>query len=215
MAKSKFSKQSKPIKLVAKRQSELEKSKGNPTGDKLSVICEDKWVEIEVYAVKRSLLRLNPNNGRFGSGKDRLIKLRRNAGIKNPAVFVMDDFREPNPKDRNEKFYDPDTEEQPMGGDVNQIRNMIKGIQPPDPEKVTKYKELKKSMKDHQKRVASSNGQKDPGIVLADGTYVNANRRDCVLEDFWQASGKSVGITQNFNSLTLQFAVQRQHSVMF
>jgi hypothetical protein len=176
------------IKLDSKRMKELNKLKGQPIpGEEWEVIEDDNYKMAKVYEVKRDLLRLNPNNGRFGSARARLIRLRRKAGIKNPAVFNMDDDRQPNIKDRKEKYYDPETKEEPMGGDVNQIRNMIKGLYPIDQKKKTAYEKLKKGMKNHGK-IKNSNGQKDAGIVLADGTYVNANRRDCVLDELWRNS---------------------------
>ena len=185
----------KPITFDAKgkqRQRELEKLKGKPTGEKLTIIVKDKFEEDQpVYSVPRKLLRLNPHNGRFASNVKRLVEVRRAAGIKNPTNFNMDDNRKPNIQSNQEHFYDPNTKAEPMGGDVHQIRNMIKGQQPEDGEKITKYKELKGLMQSYQKRVANSNGQADPGIVLSDGTYVNANRRDCILEDFWEEAGKS------------------------
>ena len=128
--------------LNPKRQKELDKLKGKPTGESLEVIFQDKYTTADVYDVDRSLLRLNPKNGRFGTGLDRLVGIRRRAGIKKPAIFNMDDLRKPNNKDRNEKYYDPDTEEEPMGGDVNQIRNMIKGTHPSDKLKRVKYSQL-------------------------------------------------------------------------
>ena len=58
--------------------------------------------------------------------KDRLIKLRLILGVRaKPAEFVMDDFRKPHPNlicltiDSRDPEHRP---EQPMGGDVNQIR---------------------------------------------------------------------------------------------
>ncbi len=170
-----------PVKLDSKRMKELDKLKGKPIGEEL-VILHDEHVNAKLYEVNRNLLRLNPNNGRFDSAVDRLIAIRRKAGINNPSKFNMDDDRLPKQGQRGEKYYDPDTKEEPMGGDVEQIRNMIKGKYPKDDVKWKKYTKLFKGMKDYARK-KKNNGQKDYGIVLADGTYVNANRRDCVLED--------------------------------
>lgn len=170
-----------PVKLNSKRMKELDKLKGKPIGEEL-VILHDEHVSGKVYEVNRSLLRLNPNNGRFDSALDRLIGIRRRAGIKNPSKFNMDDDRLPKQGGKGEKYYDPDTKEEPMGGDVEQIRNLIKGVYPKDDAKWKKYQKLLKGMKKYASK-KKNNGQKVHGIVLADGTYVNANRRDCVLED--------------------------------
>ena len=131
-------------------------------------------------------MQLNPGNGRFDDNVDRLVQDRQKAGKRNATTFDMDDQRLP--KKNSPVLYSTDLE-MDLGGDVYQIRQMIKGLHPPDKEKESKFKELMGLMKSATKDSDTPSGQEDPCIATADGVYVNGNRRDCVLEDFFQQHG--------------------------
>jgi len=59
---------------------------------------------------------------------------------------------------------------------------MLRGIHPSIPDRKTNYDKLLDEIKNHSE-IHGGNGLRDACIILADGTYVNGNRRDVVLDD--------------------------------
>ena len=112
--------------------------------------------DMDVYELPRYLLRLNPDNWRFKAEFDAMKAKRQRSG--KPLEL------------------DPDNEE-----DKKIIRELIMGINPKNEQRKERYQELKKDFIANSKN--GGNGQITPGIILHDGTYINGNRRDTILED--------------------------------
>ena len=112
--------------------------------------------DMDIYALPRYLLRLNPDNWRFKAEFDTMKTKRQRLG--KPMEL------------------DPDNEE-----DKKIIRELIMGINPKNDQRKERYQELKKDFIANSKN--GGNGQLIPGIILNDGIYINGNRRDTILED--------------------------------
>ena len=111
---------------------------------------------MDVYQLPRYLLRLNPDNWRF-KAEFNLIKDQRQRSGKSLEL-------------------DPDNED-----DKKIIRELLMGVRPENKQRQARYKELKTDFITNSKN--GSNGQTTPGIILYDGTYINGNRRDTILDD--------------------------------
>jgi len=125
-------------------------------GQKHPAFVKGVQVELDVYELPRYLLRLNPDNWRFRAEFNK-IKARRQKLGKSLEL-------------------DPDNED-----DKNAIRDLLKGLDPKNEKRKERYNELKKDFIANSKN--GSNGQTVPGTILYDGTYINGNRRDTILED--------------------------------
>ena len=110
----------------------------------------------DVFELPRHLLRLNPNNWRFRAEFEPVKQERQKLG--KPIEL------------------DSDNED-----DVKAIRDLLMGIKPKNQQRKDRYNNLKKEF--IAKSRSGGNGQKTPGLILWDGTYVNGNRRDTILED--------------------------------
>lgn len=132
--------------------------KHNPISKKITYVIEDGTsVEKTAFTIPRSFLRLNPFNHRFQTSVSELIEERLQE--KKSPDFNLDS-----------KY------------DVEQLRNMLRGIYPINPDRKTNYDKLLNEIKNHSE-IHGGNGLRDACIVTADGTFVNGNRRDTVLED--------------------------------
>ncbi len=180
-----------PIEKVdEKRAADIEKIRkldSSKTGKTADIIVNGELLEEQpVYNIPRNLLKLNYRNDRFAMALGQLIQIRQNENVPNAADgWNMDDRRLPQetPIPKNWK----DREADDLGGDVHQIRQLIKGEQPESTSRQTEYKTLKQTMLDHiEISKTNTNGQRDPAVITADGILVNGNRRDCVLEEFYQ-----------------------------
>lgn len=135
------------------------------TNTKINAFQDGKIEQIEVYELPRTLLKLNPENGRFAAELD-LIRDERQK--KNLSLEL-----------------DPDNPD-----DITTIRNMLKGIHPRNEDRANAYKKLF----DNILEVASKtnrNGQEIAGLITYDGTYVNGNRRDTVMQDLSEPDPKA------------------------
>jgi len=140
-------------------------SKYNPKSKKTTYVIENgKSKEKTAYTLPRQLLRLNPANHRFSTSVSELIEER----IEDNKSR---DF------DMSKKF------------DIAQISDMLRGIHPLNPDRKNMYNKLLEEIKNHSE-LHGGNGIKDACVVTADGTYVNGNRRDTVLEDLQQFETK-------------------------
>ena len=127
------------------------------------------WKEFDVYELPRYLLRLNPNNWRFRAEFDPVKVERQKLG---KSIEL-----------------DPDKPD-----DVKVIRDLLMGIKPKNQLRKARYTNLKKDFVTNSKN--GGNGQDTPGIILWDGTYVNGNRRDTILEDLTNKSPEGCQPTQ-------------------
>ena len=139
---------------------------------------EKKRDEWPVYKIPRDEIRLNDANHRFANSKNALIleRAKPERDIKNPHEFDMSDYRR---RDSSK----PDD----LGGDVEQIREMIRGNFPVDDAKKGEYFGNEKALKNlmmTRRNVSGGSGQGVHAIVTPDGVLINGNRRECVLEDF-------------------------------
>lgn len=127
------------------------------TTRKGDIIVNGKSTLEYAYTLPRSLLKLNLENHRFTTAI-RTLKDERMNGGKNP------DF------DLTKK------------SDVDEIRNMLRGIEPSNTYRKTQYDKLLQEVETYSLE-HGTNGLKELTIVTSDGTYINGNRRDTVLED--------------------------------
>ena len=125
-------------------------------GQQHQVFVNKTKKNMDVYELPRYLLRLNPENWRF-KAEFNIIRLSRQKLGKSLEL-------------------DPDVEE-----DEKTIRDLLKGIKPKNEQRKQRYDELKKDFIANSTN--GSNGQTTPGIILFDGTYINGNRRDTILDD--------------------------------
>lgn len=139
--------------------------KYNPKSKKTTYVIENgKSIEKTAYILPRQLLKLNPFNHRFTTALDEIIEER------------VDDNQSPD-FDMSKK------------SDIDQIKDMLRGIHPSNPDRKTNYDKLLEEIKNHSE-IHGGNGLRDACIILADGTYVNGNRRDVVLDDLQQLETK-------------------------
>lgn len=132
--------------------------KHNPTSDKSAVVIENgKPTKKTSMSLPREFLRLNPFNHRFTTSLQEII-----------------DERIENNKSKN---FNMDKKE-----DIEQIRNMLRGDHPTNLDRKNSYKKLLDEVK-NSSELYGGNGLTDACIITADGTFVNGNRRDVVLED--------------------------------
>ena len=139
-------------------------SKQKSTGRETDVVEQGQVKTKKAFWIPRDLLRLNPYNHRFTTSLRDLINER------------VDDGLSPD--------FDLSSKE-----DVKQIRNMLKGIHPPNPERKSNYDTLLQEVKNRSEDLGK-NGLKELTIITADGTYVNGNRRDTVLDDLQELETK-------------------------
>ena len=125
-------------------------------GRQHNAFYQGKDERLDVFELPRFLLRLNPNNWRFR------------------AEFAP--LKEERLKLGKSIELDSDNED-----DVKAIRDLLMGIKPKNQKRKERYNDLKKEF--ITKSRSGSNGQNTPGLILWDGTYVNGNRRDTILED--------------------------------
>ena len=182
MTKAKSSSPYNPDKNRVAEIKRLKAKVGKQEGKSVATIQNGKPKAIPVYSLPRKFLRLNPANHRFRSSlnslkKTRLAAKKKRQDIKNPFDFDMADTRGP-------------SSALELGGDVYQIRQMIKGEMPKDAKKKRAFQNLYNAMISHRENFGGS-GQKDPGIVTSDGIYINANRRDCVLQQLQDEAAKN------------------------
>ena len=163
------------------------------------------------YKIPRSYLRLNPYNGRFTEqlanlkNERDMAKTAKDEAGEDASQIDPNNFKMEKTAD-NEAVpgkNDPDYE---LGGDVYQIRQMIKGksvgMIKDDSEKQKEFKDLADAMRDHIINAKGGSGQKVAGIITADGIYINGNRRECVLEEFNQvAVDQSLSSVGNFDDM--------------
>ena len=152
--------------------------KHNPVSKKTDFVIENgKSVEKTAYSIPRKFLTLNTANHRFSTSVHELIEERIEDG-KSP------DF------DMKKKF------------DVDQIRNMLRGIYPVNPDRKTNFDKLYDEVGNHSEQ-NGGNGLKSACIVTADGIFVNGNRRDTVLEDLqsFETKKKKGGDPSKFDTI--------------
>ena len=119
-------------------------------------LVNSRPVNMKVYELPRYQLKLNPNNWRFKAEFDIIKKHRQKLG--------------------KSLELDSDNED-----DKKTIRELLKGIYPKNEQRKERYNELKENFIANSEN--GSNGQTTPGIILYDGTYINGNRRDTILDD--------------------------------
>ena len=129
--------------------------------------CDTKMVQhafqsgkieaIKVYELPRSLVRLNPNNGRFKAELD---------------IITQERKQENNPTELNPDHPD----------DVKTLQDMIKGEYPRSSERRRAYENLRGNIHEVAQKTGT-NGQEIPGLITHDGILINGNRRWVVMED--------------------------------
>ena len=152
--------------------------KHNPVSKKTDFVIENgTFSEKTAYTIPRKFLTLNTANHRFSTSVHELIAERIEDG-KSP------DF------DMTKK------------ADVEQIRNMLRGIHPTNPDRKNNFDKLFEEVKNHSEQ-NGGNGLKSACIVTADGVYINGNRRDTVLEDLqnFETKKKKGGDPSKFDDI--------------
>ena len=125
-------------------------------GQQYPVFVSGAQKNMDVYELPRYLLRLNPDNWRFKAEFNVIKKDRQKLG--------------------KSLELDPDEEY-----DKKTIQKLLMGLNPKNEQRKERYKELRKEFIMNSKN--GSNGQTTPGTILYDGTYINGNRRDTILDD--------------------------------
>ena len=135
----------------------------------------DKISPVKVYELPRTLLRLNPENGRFKAELDIIREERKSAG--------------------KSLELNPDDDE-----DEKTIRDMIRGVYPKNAERANAYKKLYDNIYEVAQKTGT-NGQEVPGLITFDGILVNGNRRDTVMEDLAETTKKQKGEPLKYHSI--------------
>jgi len=143
----------------------------------------DKIVPVKVYELPRNLLSLNPENGRFKAELSIIREERKSKG----ASLELD------PK--NEK-------------DEKIIRDMLKGIHPKNSDRAGAFKKLYENIEEVASKTGT-NGQEEPGIITHDGTLVNGNRRDTVMEELAISTKKKKGDPLKYHNLRVAILDKR------
>jgi len=147
------------------------------TGNTIIAYQHNTTEKIKVYSLPRHLLRLNPGNGRFKAELEVIHEDRKNAG--KPLEL------------------DPSLPE-----DVKILRDMLKGKYPKNAERENAYKKLYDDILQISMLI-NNNGQEVPGMITYDGTYVNGNRRDTVMEDLSETTKKRKGQPLKYNEISV------------
>jgi len=153
----------------------IAKNKDCRTNNKINAFQKGKYISIEVFELPRKLLRLNPENGRFAAELDVIREDRIKKGLASDL--------------------DPDNLE-----DVKIIREMLRGIYPRNEDRANAYKKLLDNIEEVSSKTAG-NGQEKPGLITHDGTYVNGNRRDTVMEELSESTKKKQGEPLKFSTI--------------
>ena len=85
-----------------------------------------------------------------------------------------------NIRDERQRLGKPDEFDSDNEDDVKAIRDVLKGIKPKNQKRNDAFKTLITDFTSQAQN--GGNGQETPGIILYDGTYVNGNRRDTILD---------------------------------
>ena len=135
----------------------------------------NKIESIKTYEIPRSLMRLNPNNGRFKAELDIIQEERKERGI--PIEL------------------DPDNPE-----DVVTIQGMIRGDHPTSSERKTAYKNLLANIEEVASKTGT-NGQEVSGLITHDGILINGNRRWVVMNELAEVTKRKIGEPLKFDKL--------------
>lgn len=122
-----------------------------------SAIVDDNIVHLPVYNIRRDMLVLNPNNGRFKAELNIIEEERKKSG-QSPEL-------------------NPDDPE-----DSKIIQEMIKGEYPPSQDRKGAFNNLLENILEISQNTPS-NGQEVPGLITHEGVLVNGNRRWVVMEE--------------------------------
>ena len=164
-------------KASAKRISDYILKNNCKTSRKGDIIVKGKSSLECAHTLPRGLLKLNISNHRFTTAIKTLQDERELAG-KSPHFDIRKD------------------------SDVNEIRNMLRGISPSNTYRKTQYEKLLQEVETYSLE-HGNNGLKELTIVTADGIYINGNRRDTVLEDLKNNAikKKKGGLPQNYDEI--------------
>lgn len=147
------------------------------TSRKGDIIVKGKSTLEYAHTLPRSLMKLNISNHRFTTAMKTLQDERVLAG-KSPVFDAS------------------------KNSDVDEIRNMLRGILPSNTYRKTQYDKLLQEVKTYSLE-HGNNGLKELTIVTADGIYINGNRRDTVLEDLKnkEIKKKKGGLPQKYDEI--------------
>ncbi len=147
------------------------------TARKGDIIVNGKTEQKLAHTLPRSLLKLNIDNHRFSTAIETLRQERKEEG-KSPELNMGNK------------------------SDIDEIRNMLRGINPLNSNRKTQYNKLLQEVKEYSIE-NSGNGLTALTIVTADGIYVNGNRRDTVLEDLTEQENKKKlgGLPQKYEDI--------------
>jgi len=161
----------------AKKIADYISKKKCKTSRKGDIIVNGKATLEYAYTLPREILKLNLYNHRFTTAMNTLKDDRLNSGKK-------PDFN------LNKK------------SDIDEIRNMLRGISPSNKYRKTQYDKLLQEVETYSLE-HGTNGIKELTIVTADGVYINGNRRDTVLEDLKEKEikKKKGGLPQKFDEI--------------
>ena len=164
-------------KTSAKMISDYIAKKKCKTSRKGDIIVNGKSTLEYAYTLPKSFLKLNIFNHRFTTAMKTLQDERKQSG--KSSIF-----------DTNKE------------SDVDEIRNMLRGISPSNMYRKTQYDKLLQEVKTYSLE-HGNNGLKELAIVTADGIYINGNRRDTILEDLKneQIKKKNGGIPQKYDEI--------------
>ena len=169
--------QNKINKKLSKKISDYVQKNKCKTQRKGDIIVNGKSTLEYAYTLPRTLLTLNVSNHRFTTAMNTLKDERLDMG-------KSADF------DLNNK------------SDVEEIRNMLRGISPSNTYRKSQYDKLLQEVETYSLE-HGNNGLKELTIVTSDGVYINGNRRDTVLEDLKnkQIKKKKGGLPQNYDCI--------------
>lgn len=156
--------QNKMDKKAAQKISDYIKNNEVETTRKGDIIVNGKTTKKSAHLLPRSLLKLNIANHRFSTAIETLKQERKDTG-KSPELNMG------------------------KKSDRDEIRNMLRGIEPSNTSRKTQYDKLLQEVKEYSIE-NSGNGLTELTIVTADGIYINGNRRDTVLEDLTEQENK-------------------------
>ena len=164
-------------KAAAEKISDYINNNSVKTARKGDIIVNGKIIQETAHTLPRSLFRLNIANHRFSTAIETLREERKEKG-------GTPDF------DMNDK------------SDVDEIREMLRGVNPSNSERKTQYKKLLQEIRERSIETGD-NGLKSLTIVSADGVYINGNRRDTVLEDLTELENKKRqgGLPQKYEKI--------------
>lgn len=147
------------------------------TSRKGDIIVKGKSTLEYAHTLPRSFLKLNIFNHRFTTAMKTLQDERVLAG-KSP-------------------YFDTS-----KNSDVDEIRNMLRGISPSNTYRKTQYDKLLQEVETYSLE-HGNNGIKELTIITADGIYINGNRRDTVLDDLKnkEIEKKKGGLPQKYDQI--------------